>query len=311
MQQLKLIIIFLLIPFNCFAYLPGNEITIFSLLSNGLSIFEHAWNYQIILTDNQHITVSNIIIAVIALIIGLKFARYLSKAFKKKLFTLINLDRSSANLIGRAVDYLFMLIIAIIVLDVAGVPISAFTFIGGAIVVSIGLSTQHLVNNFISGIALIIENKIKVGDMIEFDGIAGRVENIEARMVQIKTQTNMEIFIPHSKLMQECFAHWSNHGGKIRISTEIRIDQKDNAKVDFEDIILTAVTQNRYILITPKPQILLLAFDNNILNYEINFWINIDTSDRKIIISEVNNLILSALRAHHISLATPSIKYLK
>jgi uncharacterized membrane protein len=49
-----------------------------------LSIFEHAWNYQIILTDNQHITVSNIIIAVIALIIGLKFARYLSKAFKKQ-----------------------------------------------------------------------------------------------------------------------------------------------------------------------------------------------------------------------------------
>ena len=81
--------------------------------------------------------------------------------------------------------------------------------------------------------------------------------------------------------------------------------------MDFEDIILTAVTQNRHILITPKPQILLLAFDNNILNYEVNFWINIDTSDRKIIISEVNNLILSALRAHHISLATPSIKYLK
>ena len=68
MQQLKLIIVFLLIPFYCFAYLPGNEITVIGLLSNGLSVFEHAWNYQIISTDNQHITVSNIIIAVIALI---------------------------------------------------------------------------------------------------------------------------------------------------------------------------------------------------------------------------------------------------
>jgi potassium efflux system protein len=280
------------------------------LVSNSLSIFDHAWNYKLFSLENQEITVSNVFIALISLIIGLKLASHLSKTFKRKLFSWIQLDKNSQALIGRVVDYIFTVTIVIIVLDIARVPITIFTFIGGAFVISIGLSAQHLINNFISGIALILESKIKVGDLIEFEDVIGRVENIEARMIRIKLQSNLEVFIPHSKLMQEKFTHWSCNNSRVRISTEIKIDQKDNINNDLQDIILNAVTQNRNIITTPKPQVLLLAFENNILHYEINFWINLNNSDRKIIISEVNVQILNALKVHNISLAIPSRRYI-
>ena len=311
MQQLKLIIIFILFPMLAWANLGNKNIDIAEIIGEGVSVFDRAVHYRLFSLDNQAITIENIIIGLFALIIGLKAAKYLSVFFKKRLFSFITLDNNSANLLSRIIDYVFMAIIIVIVLDIARVPMTIFTFIGGAFVVSIGLSSQHLVNNFISGIALIIESNIKIGDTIEFEGIIGKVESIEARMVQIKSQNNIEYFIPHSKLMQERFAHWTHHGGRVRISTEFKIDQKDNTDGDFEKIVLNAVAQNRNILTTPKPQLLLLAFENNILCYEVNFWINLANSDRRQVISEVNNRILNALRAHHISLAVPSRKYVK
>lgn len=312
MQYFKLIVIFLLLaPFYCAAVSSYENISFYSIVDNGFSFISYLWHYKVIALENQSVTVANIVIAVISLIIGLRVAKYLSSIFKKKLFSLVALDKNSTNLISRVVDYLFLIIIIIIVLDIAGLPLNIFTFIGGAFVISIGLSAQHLFNNFLSGIVLIIENKIRVGDLIEFENIIGRVESIEARMVQIRTQTNMEIFIPHSKLMQERFINWTHNSGLVRIHTELKIDQKDRAGHNFEDIVLSAVIQNRHIITIPEPQILLIAMENNVLQYEVNFWINVQDVDRRVVLSEVNNQILNTLKIHHIPLAIETIRYTK
>lgn len=308
MHLFKLFIILLIIPSLSFASdsAPG-----INFLTKVVDVIDHAWHYKIVTLDNQQsITLANIVIAVISLILGLKVAKHLSSTFKRKLFNLIDLDTNSASLIGRVIDYLFMIIVIIIVLDIAGVPLNIFTFIGGALVISIGLSSQHLLNNFISGVALIIESKVKVGDIIEFEDILGKVESIEARMLQIKTQANMHIFIPHSKLMQERFTNWTHNGERVRLSTEFKIDSANKVN-NFEKIILGAVNQNRNILTTPKPQLLLINFENNLLHYEVNFWVNLSDVDRRIIISEVNNQIFNTLSSYHIPLAIPSIIYKK
>lgn len=308
MSIIKLFTFMLIIPALSFAQDGISSLPVLSKIVNTLN---HAWHYKLVTLDNQQsITLANILIAVISLILGLKIARHLSSNFKKRLFKLIDLDANSASLIGRVIDYLFMIIVMVFVLDIAGVPLNIFTFIGGAFVISIGLSSQHLLNNFISGIALIIESKIKVGDIIEFENIIGKVESIEARMVQIKTQTNMHIFIPHSKLMQERFTNWTYNGERVRLSTEFKIDSKD--KIDnFSKIVVNAVSQNRNILTTPKPQLLLFGFDNNLLHYEVNFWINLNDVDRRFIISEVNNQIFNTLSSYNIPLAVSTINYIR
>lgn len=291
--------------------LLAQELGIKNALPGSASFFTDTWNYKVVSLDNQSITVSNIIIAFIALIIGIKLARYLSKSFKKKLFTIVDLDRNSANLISRVIDYTFLAIIVIVVLDIAKVPLTIFTFIGGAFLVSVGLSAQHLINNFISGIALIIEGKIRVGDMIEFEDIIGRVENIESRVVEVKTADNKYVFIPHSKLMQEIFSHWTYGRGVIRIDTSFKLEQQEITNEDFEEIVLNSVKQNNHILTNPEPQILLMEMVDNILRYDVRVWINLANTDRAIILNEVNKQIMSALKAQNISLAIPSMKHIE
>lgn len=311
MRQLKLIAILLFYPCYLMGLNTVDNLTDLDVFSKITDAFAHAWNYKVITLDNQIITLANIVIAIVSLVLGLRVARYSSAIFKRRLFNLIDLDKNSRNIVGRVIDYLFLIIIIIIVLDIAGVPLNIFAFIGGAVVISVGLSAQHLFNNFISGIVLIIESKVKVGDIIEFDNVIAKVESIEARMVQLRTQTNIDIFIPHSKLMQERFTNWTNNGGRVRLSTEFKIDSKDKVNFKLEDILLNAILQNRHILITPKPQIILLDFDNNLLHYELNFWVNLYEVDRRLILSEINNQIFNTLAAHHISLAIPSIRHIK
>lgn len=304
MKTLKLITAILLFPFLSIAD-QTESATLADIILKTSNIFKTILHYKVFSLDNQIVTIENIFIGLICLIIGLKLAKYLSKLFRQKLLSIVSLEHNSASLISRIIDYSFMAIVIIIALDIAKVPITIFTFIGGAFVVSIGLSSQHLINNFLSGIAVIIEGNIRVGDIIEFDNILGRVSKIEARIVQIKTQDNIEHFIPHSKLMQEKFSNWSYNGNRVRISTKIKIDQNDTLNKDLEIIITDAVMQNRNVIIRPIPQVLLIGFDHNMLEFEVNFWINLTNLDRRQILSEVNHQIFNALRAHHIPLATP------
>ncbi len=282
-----------------------------SIFKDAIAIINKALHYKIVALENQSITIENLFVGLVCLIIGLKASKYISASLKRRLFAIVSLDYSSRNLFGRVIDYFIMAIIVLIVLDIANVPITIFTFIGGALVVSIGLSSQHLINNFISGVVLIVEGNIKVGDLIEYENMIGKVEAIDARSIKIKTQNNIEHIVPHSKLMQEKYSHWTSNGGRIRISTEISIEEKDVVKNDLEKIILAAVAQNREILTTPKPQMLLVKFNNNILHYEVNFWVNLNSSDRRLVLSNVNNRILNTLKSHHIPLAIPTVRHIK
>ena len=107
MQQLKLIIILIVLPLFSMATSPYDNISFSSILDNAIIFLSHVWHYKIISLETQSVTVANIITAIISLIIGLRLARYLSYTFKKKLFSLVKLDRNSTNLISRIVDYLF------------------------------------------------------------------------------------------------------------------------------------------------------------------------------------------------------------
>lgn len=300
MQKIKLFFISLLMPSICLAQNKPIEKT-FTSFSNG-------WNYPVFTFDNQEVTVANLIIGFIVFVIGLKIAKYLGDSLKSKLFSLVKFDKNSANLLSRVIDYILMGVVIIIALDIAGVPLTIFTFIGGAFVVSIGLSSQHLVNNFISGLVLIMEGKIKVGDLIEADGQLGRVDKIESRAIELKTQDNLQITIPHIKLMQDRFTHWSRYKGKLRISTHFKITHKGKHKKDFKKIILEAVAKCKDVLDSPAPQILLSEFQDNHLCYEVRFWLDLTYSERKAVKSDVNENILEALEKNNIELAIPYLR---
>jgi potassium-dependent mechanosensitive channel len=297
MKKIQLLLIFLFSPSLCLAHNKQ--------VSKAFTSFSNGWNYPIFTFDNKEVTIANLVIGLAVFIIGMKIAKHLGRTLKSKLFSLMKFDRNAANLVARVIDYILVGVVIIVTLDIAGVPLTIFTFLGGAFVVSVGLSSQHLVNNFISGLVLVIEGKIKVGDLIECDSQIGRVDKIESRAIELKTQDNFQISIPHSKLMQERYTHWTSNEGKIRMYAYFKIIKKGKSKKDFKDIVLDAVVQSEGVLSQPFPQLLLSGFENNHLCYEVRFWLDLNKSERKMVTSEVNEKILNILDEHNIDLAVP------
>lgn len=268
------------------------------------AVLSAIWNYPLFSADGQSVKIANLLVALIFLIIGFKLARFLSKLVKHKLLKILDLDKSATQALTRISHYFFTIIIALIVLDIAKVPITVFTFIGGALAVSVGVGCQHLINNFVSGLIIMIERPVNVGDVIEIDGVRGRVVNIGSRSVHIQNSQNKYVLIPHSIILQNKLINWTLFDNKIREKTNFMLDFYDFKIGDFEEALLKEVSNCPDILKNPKPKIYLNRFQDNSVEYEVHFWVNLHPDlDRNEILGSVNQVICRFLKFHEIKLA--------
>jgi potassium efflux system protein len=274
-----------------------------NLTANILTLFGKIWHYKLFIMDGQNVSIANFIAAIICMIFGLRLAKYLNKLIYNKLIKPINLEANITNLLGKIFHFFLIIIVVVIVLDIAHVPLTIFTFLGGAFAVSIGVGGQHVVNNFISGIILMIENPINIGDIIEVGKSVGTVESIDARSVKIKTYYNTSIYIPHSIILQNELIKWSANDNKVRLFTNLSVKHGDIPITELKEIIMFAVNQNKNVLAAPKPQILLTSFYGDALVLEVNFFVNLLYTSRKNALSEINCGISEVLTKHNIKLA--------
>lgn len=277
-----------------------------NLTANILTLLSKIWHYKLFIMDGQNVSIANFIAAIVCMIFGLRGAKYLNKLIYNKLIKPINLEANIANLLGKVFHFLLIIIVVVIVLDLAHVPLTILTFLGGTLAVSIGVGGQHVVNNFISGIILMIENPINIGDIIEIGKAIGTVESIDARSVKIKTYYNTNVYIPHSIILQNELVKWSANDNKVRLFTNLLIKHGDLPISELKEIIMLAVMQNKNVLITPKPQILLTKFEGDALVLEVNFFISLLYTSRKEALSEVNCAISDILTKYNIKLANIS-----
>jgi potassium-dependent mechanosensitive channel len=279
-------------------------------IANKLLFFlSSMWHYPLLRMEGQPVALSNFITGIFLLIVGLRVAKYLSNLVHSKLLKIISLDSSVSHALWRISYYAFIIIIVLLVLEISHVPLTIFTFIGGALAISVGVGGQHVLNNFMSGLVVMIESPIKVGDIIEFGDAIGRVQSINARCIDIRTNENKSILIPHSSILQNNLINWTANDYNIRLNTQISVNQYAATPQELEKIIINAISENKDILNYPKPLFYLTKFDDNIMNFEINFWVNLSKiMERKQVISDINIIIEQTLRKENIPLATQNRK---
>lgn len=260
------------------------SIALFGTLSD---IMHTIWQYPIISVGKESIRVSNVALAAIIFTIGLKYSKKLSARFKDYLHHTMEHDKDTANALEKIASYAGLVIFAIVVLEIANVPLSTFAFVGGALALGIGLGGQNLMNNFISSLIIMIERPIKMGDVVEFDGVIGTVTDIGGRCITITTFSNVEVLIPNSKLMQEILVNWTLGDHMLRGRAVLRIDKTayshaEGAKYTPTQTIKDLVEMLKstaQVIASPAPSAYLLGIDEQYYNYEINF--NCDISDMK------------------------------
>ncbi len=204
-------------------------------------------------------------------LIGFFITKYLVRLLTAKLTTR-NTDPNIIHLVRRLLYAVAISIIAITVLDIINVPITAFAFLSGAIAIGFGFGAQNIINNFISGWILMWEKPIRIGDFLEVENAKGVVEEINTRSTRFRRVDGVHMLIPNSKLLENTIVNWTLVDKLMRTSVKIGVAYGSPAK-KVAALILQAVEEQEAVLSTPKPQVIFEDFGDNALVFEVSFWI--------------------------------------
>lgn len=232
------------------------------------------WNFELWVMDSHSVTVKKFVIAVFILIGGILLLKSAMRVLKKRLFPKTHLDPSAAAALEKIVHYFGIILVALFALRVVNIPLTAFTFLGGAIAIGVGFGAQNLINNFISGFIIMAERPIKIGDLIEVEGLLCRVEEIGARCTKIRTAGNKNILVPNSSFLEKNITNWTFGDHNVRSKIRVGIAYGSSVR-DAERLLLQAVQEHKRVLRDPKPFVIFRDFGDSALIFEVYFWLRI------------------------------------
>ncbi|HOE80473.1 MAG TPA: mechanosensitive ion channel [Smithellaceae bacterium] len=173
--------------------------------------------------------------------------------------------------IGSILEYAMLTIGFIIILQTAGIDMSSISILFGALGVGIGFGLQNVTNNFVSGLIILFERPIKVGDRIEMSGVAGDVVNISMRATTIVTNDNISIIVPNSQFISSTVTNWSHMDRNVRFSFPIGVSYREDPP-EIEKILTEIALDNPGILTDPQPEVLFTEYGDNALMFSLRVW---------------------------------------
>ena len=247
-------------------------------LAQAAEMFHKLWNTVIIAgagTDKPPIvTVGTLASGIVLLGLGYLAAGIISRWVAGKLLSRFRLNKSEVAPLQSLMFYLLLFTFTMVSLNVLHVPITVFSFLGGALAIGAGFGSQNIVNNFISGLILVVERPIRVGDVIELDGATGTVMQIGARSTKITTGSNHEIIVPNSKLLETSVTNWTLTDEIVGCVIKVGVAYGSPTR-EVERLLRMAAEQHEGVLKEPAPGVVLADFGADALHFELNFRVNL------------------------------------
>jgi potassium efflux system protein len=160
------------------------------------------------------------------------------------------------------------------VLKLARVPLTAFAFLGGAIAIGVGFGTQNLIKNLISGVIILFERKIRVGDIITIDGVSGTVSGVDLRATTVRGFDGIESILPNSRLLETTVADWSHGNRQIRNAIVVPVAVDEDTRV-VADCLLECARAHPSVLDEPAPEALFDDIRPGCLVVRLQYWIKL------------------------------------
>ena len=163
----------------------------------------------------------------------------------------------------------------IIILQTTGFNVSALAFLGGGVGIGIGLGLQGMTKNLVSGLSLLLERKIKIGNFVKFNNIEGYVIEISTRSATLKLEDGSSVIVPNRQLMENELTNYHYKTDNVRLNLLIRVDYNSDLVLVTETLLISAYSENN-ILKNPNPKVIFKGFSDSCLDFELWFWIESD-----------------------------------
>ncbi len=265
------------------------------------------WSFEITASEDSPITPGKILIALFIFAAGYGLARGLMGPLSRRLFPRMGFDAGASNALASLTFYALIASAFLIALRVVNIPLTAFAVVGGALALGIGFGSQAIVSNFISGLLLLAERPIRMGDLIEVGGVIGTVESIGLRSTRIRTADNFHIIVPNASFLESNVVNWTHEDPLIRMRIGVGVAYGSDTRA-VERLLLQAAEEHSRVRASPAPLAYFLDFADSALAFELRFWILYDErTDRPRIQSEIRYRIDELFREHGIVIAFPQI----
>ncbi len=244
----------------------------------------------------------NLVNGFVILVLVLWIAGTLSSTLESYLRRSSALSYNARELFVKFFRIFIYFVALLIALSVFGVDLTAFAVFGGAIGVGIGLGLQKITANFLSGITLLLERSIMIGDLIEVAGNSGHVREMNIRYALIETPDGRELLIPNEELTSTRVTSWTHNNERARVEIKVTLDYDTDAKAAIKHMLDTAKAHPR-CLKSPEPTCWLREFNDTGMLFLLTFWIGDIHEGRNTPQSEVMLNILEIFRRENIKFA--------
>lgn len=287
-------------------------------IRTGWSKVSGIWNYQIftvtedtVVIDGQEvkrtrgITVRKVVLALFLLTLGLLFSRRAARFLRALFGTQFHFDDAVSALVEKGAYYVLFITVVFGALAIVEIPLTVFAFFGGALAIGVGFGAQNLINNFISGLILLFERPIKVGDIVEVDGIGGRITNVGGRCSLLHRFDGVDMLVPNSSFLEKSVTNWTHSDRQVRYSIKVGVAYGSPLR-EVQRMLMRAVSEHGQVMKDPEPVVVLDDFAADALNFTLYYWIEVGRNvDARIIGSDIRFRIDKLFREAGIVIAYP------
>lgn len=251
-----------------------------------------------------HLSVAGLLLLAMGIVVVVVVARVAAGIAAVRLLARTSMDRGLQHAISRMLYYSLLAIGLMITLQTSGVQLGGLAVVAGALGVGIGFGLQNIVNNFVSGLILLVERPIQIGDWIDMAGTGGRVERIGARSTTMVTNDNVVVIVPNAELVTSRIINWSHRDPRVRIRIPVGVAYGSDLR-RVREVLLEVANAHPAVLAEPPPSVLLSAFGESSLDLELAVWTAEAAQHQRRFRSDLNFAIEGAFREHGITVPFP------
>lgn len=260
-------ILWTVIIFIIFRLFPATRHWLYYLFS----ILINTFNKSVLNLGGNDFSIINLLFLIGLFIVSLFLSNYLTNLFKANVLQVTRMTRGSQEIISIITKYGLISLSTIILLQAYGLNLSSLALIGSALGVGIGFGFQDIARNFASGIVLLFERSIQVGDFIQVGEHLGVVEEVRTRSIVLKTLDRISIIVPNSRFLTEEVINWNHRRSVSRIHLPIGVAYGSNVK-KVKSALLQAAAEHIEVLRNPSPQVFFIGFGDSSLDFELLIW---------------------------------------
>lgn len=221
--------------------------------------------------EKIHFTLGDALSVAFILLGGYIVAKLFTLLLKKVVLPKLPLQRGLPYAISTVTYYILLLLVGLAALSGAGIELNKFTVLTGALGVGLGFGLQNIVNNFVSGLILLFERPIHVGDTVDVGGLVGIVRRIGARSSTVVTFQGAEVIVPNSNLLSNQVINWTLSSQWRRVDVPVRVAYGTDPERVIK-LLVDVAESHPGILLERPPMAFFMGFGESSLNFELRFW---------------------------------------